>query len=240
MSYYVMKAFILAGGEGTRLRPYTYKTPKPMMRIGNKPILQYVIENLARAGIEEFIITSGYKHEQIVDYFGDGSEFGVKIEHAIESEKLNTAGSILPHKSKIDDTFIVAMGDHITNIDIRSMLNKHEENKSPATIALLREQVPLQFGIAEVKDGFVSSFREKPLLTHLYNVAIYAFEPSIFDFIQEKEDFAKDVFPRMMENNEKIGAFIFEDVWYDIGNVEEYERLVKEFESAKLTKDLKL
>src|SRR4030095_5602323 len=113
-----MKAFILAGGEGTRLRPYTYSVPKPMLMLGDKPILLYLIENLKRCGVKDLVITSGYKHEQIVDYFGDGSKFGVKIEHSVEKEKLNTAGSILAYKGKIKDTFAVVMGDHLTNIDI--------------------------------------------------------------------------------------------------------------------------
>ena len=104
-----MKTFILAGGEGTRLRPYTYEKPKPMLPIGEekKPILYYVIENLKRAGLDDFILTVGYKHEKIKEYFGDGSKFNVKIEYAVEKEKMNTAGSILPLKDKVDSTFAV-------------------------------------------------------------------------------------------------------------------------------------
>ncbi len=235
-----MKAFILAGGEGTRLRPYTYNKPKPMLTIGGKPILQYVVENIKRAGINDFIITSRYKHDQIIEYFGDGSEFGVTIEHAVETEKLDTAGSILPHKSKINDTFIVAMGDHITNISIEEMVDSHKRNNTMATIALLKKQIPVQFGLAEVSEGVVKGFQEKPLLEHLYNVAIYCFEPEVFDYIDGKNDFAKDVFPKLMGNGVDINPFIFDDVWHDIGNINEYERLDREFETAKLLKDLKL
>ncbi len=232
-----MKAFILCGGKGTRLRPYTYTTPKPMLPVGGKPILQYVIENLKRAGIKEFILTVGYLHEQISDYFGDGSKFGVKMEYAVEDEKLNTAGSVIPHK--VNETFVVAMGDHITNIDIREMVEHHKKSGAVATIALLKQTIPIQFGIAEVKDGSVTGFREKPLLEHLYNVAIYVFEPEIFKYMKEKEDFAKDVFPRMLEKGEKINAYIFDEVWFDIGQISEYERLNEEFETSKLLKDLK-
>jgi NDP-sugar pyrophosphorylase family protein len=234
-----MKAFILCGGEGTRLRPYTYSTPKPMLPVGGKPILQYVVENLRRAGIREYILTVGYLHEQISDYFGDGSKFGVNMEYAIENEKLNTAGSVLPHKDKINDTFVVAMGDHITNIDLREMVKHHKESGAIATIALLKHTIPIQFGIAEVKDGYVTGFREKPLLEHLYNVAIYVFEPGIFKYIEEKDDFAKDVFPRMLEKGEKINSYVFDDVWFDIGQISEYERLNEEFETSRLLKDLK-
>jgi NDP-sugar pyrophosphorylase family protein len=234
-----MKAFILCGGEGTRLRPYTYKTPKPMLTVGGKPILEYVIENLKKGGVSENYLTVGYLHEQIIDYFGEGSRHGTKIEYSIEKERLNTAGSILPLKNKVDGTFIVAMGDHITNINIREMVSEHKKSGAIATIALLRHEIPLQFGVADVKDGHVTGFREKPTLRQLFNIAIYVFEPEIYDYIGEKEDFAKDVFPRMLDKGEKINAYIFDDVWYDLGHVGEYERLNSEEELAKLRESLK-
>jgi len=234
-----MKAFVLCGGEGKRLQPYTYKTPKPMLTVGDKPILQYVVENLKRACIKDYVFTVGYLHEQIRDYFGDGSKFGVKIEYAVEKEKLDTAGSVLPHKDKVKGTFVVAMGDHITNIDLKDMVEQHRKSGAIATIALLKAKLPLQFGVAEVKNGTVTAFKEKPLLEHLYNVAIYVFEPKIFDYIKPKEDFAKHVFPRMLDKGEKINAYIFDDVWFDIGQISEYERLNEEFDTFRLLKDLK-
>jgi NDP-sugar pyrophosphorylase family protein len=234
-----MKAFVLCGGEGKRLQPYTYTTPKPMLTVGDKPILQYVVENLKRAGIKDYVFTVGYLHEQIRDYFGDGSRFGVKIEYAVEKEKLDTAGSVLPHKDKVKCKFVVAMGDHITNIDLKDMVEQHRKSGAIATIALLKAKLPLQFGVAEVKDGLVTTFKEKPLLEHLYNVAIYVFEPKIFDYIKPKEDFAKHVFPRMLEKGERINAYVFDDVWFDIGQISEYERLNEEFDTFRLLKDLK-
>jgi NDP-sugar pyrophosphorylase family protein len=233
-----MKAFILCGGEGTRLRPYTYKTPKPMLTVGGKPILQYVIENLKKGGVSENYLTVGYLHEKIAEFFGDGSKLGTKIEYSIETEKLNTAGSILPLKEKVDGTFIVAMGDHITNINIREMVEEHKKSGAVATIALLKHEIPLQFGVADVKDGHVTGFREKPTLKQLFNIAIYVFEPEIFDYIREKEDFAKDVFPRMLEKGETINAYVFDDLWYDLGHVSEYERMNTEEEGEKLRKRL--
>jgi len=234
-----MKAFILCGGEGTRLRPYTYTTPKPMLPVGGKPILQYVVENLKRGGVKDITLTSGYLAEQISEYFGDGSKMGLKIENVIETEKLDTAGSVLPHKDKVKGTFVVAMGDHITNIDIKKMVDSHKKSGAIATIALLQKKIPVQFGIAEVEGGCVKGFREKPLLEHLYNVAIYVFEPEIFNYIEEKEDFARQVFPRLLEKGEKINAFLFNDVWFDIGQISEYERLNEEFETARLFRELK-
>lgn len=235
-----MKTFILAGGEGTRLRPYTYETPKPMLPIGDeqKPILYYVIKNLKRNGLTDYIITAGYMHEKIEEYFGDGSEFGVKIEYAIEKEKMNTAGSILPLKDKVDGTFVVVMGDHITNIDVREMIEHHRKSGCMATIALLKGKIPIEYGVAEVDNkGRVVKFKEKPLVENLYNVAIYVFEPEVFKYIKEKDDFAKNVFPRMLEKKEKINSYVFEKLWYDIGRVVDYEKLNKELKMKEIFPD---
>jgi len=231
-----MKAVILAGGEGTRLRPYTYETPKPMLPIGEekKPILYYVIENLKRAGIKDLIITAGYKHEKIIEYFGDGKKFGVNIEYSIEKEKLNTAGSVLPLRDKLKETFVVVMGDHITNIDIRKMVEQHKKSGCIATIALLKGKIPIEYGVAEVKNGRIVEFQEKPAIEKLYNTAIYAFEPEIFNYIREKEDFAKNVFPRLLKMKKSINAYIFEGLWYDIGRVVDYERLNKELKMREI------
>lgn len=233
-----MKAFILCGGEGTRLRPYTYSTPKPMLPIGGKPILGYVIGNLKKAGIKDHTLTIGYLHEQIEEYVGDGSKLGVKIECAVETKRLNTAGSVLPHKDKVDSTFVVAMGDHITNIDMKDMIKQHKKSGAIATIALLKHKIPIQYGVAEVDKGAVTGFKEKPVIEQLYNVAIYVFEPEVFKYIKPKEDFAKDVFPRMLRQGEKINAYIFDDIWFDIGQKEDYDRLNQDAETSKLLKDL--
>jgi mannose-1-phosphate guanylyltransferase/phosphomannomutase len=211
-----------------------------MMEVGGKPILWYVIENLKKNGIKELILTVGYMHEQIREYFGNGSEFGVKIEYAVENEKMNTAGSILPFKDKVDGTFVVVMGDHITNINMKKMIDKHRKGGAVATIALLKNKMPLEFGVVEIDESSVTGFKEKPVLEHNFNVAIYCFEPNIFDYIEEKEDFAKDVFPRMLKKGERIVPFVFEDVWFDIGRVSDYERLNELFQVIKLAEELKL
>lgn len=224
-----MRAFILAGGEGTRLRPYTYSVPKPMLMLGGKPILQYVLENLKRAGLKDIVLTVGYKHEAITSYFGDGGKFGLKIEYSIEKEKRNTAGSIAHFKGKVKETFAVVMGDHLTDIDMADMLEQHRKSGAIATIALYHAKMPLEYGVAKVDGAHVVGFSEKPLLEHNYNTAIYFFEPEIFDYIQGKEDFAKDVFPRLLDAKKPINAYIFDGVWFDIGRVSDYERFVELF-----------
>lgn len=234
-----MKTFILAGGEGTRLRPYTYSAPKPMLMLGGKPILQYVIENLRRGGLKDIVLTVGYRHEQVSSYFGDGGKLKVKISYSVEKEKMNTAGSILPLRSMVEGTFVVVMGDHLTNIDMAEMVKEHRKSKSIATIALFRAKNPLEFGVAKVEGGRVVGFQEKPMLEHDYNTAIYVFEPEIFDFIKPREDFSKDVFPRLLEAKKQISAYVFDGVWFDIGRVSDYERFVELFNVARLLEDLK-
>ncbi len=234
-----MRAFILAGGEGTRLRPYTYTVPKPMLRLGGKPILQYVMENLKRCGVKDLIVTCGYMNEQITSYFGDGSAFGVRIAYSIEKEKMDTAGSVLNCRERPKETFVVTMGDHLTNIDIAEMVKQHKKSGAIATIALYRQKTPLEYGVAKVQGSNIVGFVEKPVLEHDYNTAIYVFEPEIFNFIKGKEDFAKDVFPRMLAAGKKINAYVFDAVWFDIGRVSDYERFVEIFDISRLLGDLK-
>ena len=233
-----MKAFVIAGGEGTRLRPYTYSIPKPMMMLGGKPILEYVVMNLKRFGFDDIVMTVGYKQEQITSYFGDGSKFGLKISYSIEKERLNTAGSIVQSKGKVKEAFAVVMGDHLTNIDLGAMYEQHKKTGALATIGLYKSMAHLEYGVAKVEGGNLVGFSEKPLVEHLYNTAIYIFEPEIFDYIKPKEDFAKDVIPRLLKDKKKVSAFTFEDVWFDIGRVSDYERFVELFNVIRLVRDL--
>lgn len=219
-----MKIFVLCGGLGTRLRPLTLKTPKPMLLVGGKPILFYVIDNLKKNGFGDIVLTVGYLHEQIRDYFGDGKKFGVKIEYSIEKEMQNTAGSILPYNGKVKETFAVVMGDHLTNVNIKKMLEFHRKSSAIVTIALQKHALKIDYGVVDVSNGRVIAFKEKPVLEHLINTGMYICEPKIFDYVKGKEDFAKDVFPRLMENGEKIAAYHLPDEWFDIGRLSDYEK----------------
>ncbi len=221
-----LKAVVLCGGEGTRLRPYTYNVPKPMLKLGNKPLLEYVLLNLKRSGITEFILTVGYLHDQIRNYFGDGSKWNIKIDYSVEDKKLDTAGSVYQLKDKLSDTFIVAMGDHVTGIDMKKMHEFHKQKGGIATVALKLRGTPVEYGIVEVNDDdSIGTFREKPILSNLINAAIYVFEPKIFDYMGPGEDFSKHVFPRMLNQGEKIFGYQFTEYWADIGRVSDYEMM---------------
>lgn len=227
-----MKAIILCGGEGTRLRPYTYENPKPMLSIANKPIVLYVMENLKKNGITELILTVGYLKEKIMDFFKDGKRFGFDIEYLIEDEPKMTAGSILPKKNQLTETFVVVMGDTITDINIKKMIEHHKKAKEIATICVVSHKTNIEYGVVKTNDsGFVKDFVEKPVLEQYINAGAYVFEPEIFNYIKDKEDFAKNVFPRLLKENKKIGIYIHQGKWCDIGRVSDYERLKKEMEN---------
>ncbi|MFA6213874.1 MAG: nucleotidyltransferase family protein [Candidatus Micrarchaeia archaeon] len=221
-----MKAIVLCGGKGTRLRPYTYTIPKPMLPLGKKPILQYVLSSLKRAGVSEAYLTVGYLHEQIEEYFGEGKKAGMKLYYSVEKSEMGTAGSILPLEKKMDGTFVVMMGDHLSSLDIASVIAAHKKSGNIATIALNRKGVPLEYGVADLDaDGSIVRFREKPIVENNVNAGVYVFEPGIFKYIKPGEDFANHVFPRLLEAKQRIGGHIFTDYWLDIGRTTDYESI---------------
>lgn len=237
-----MKAVVLCGGEGTRLRPYTYTVPKPMLWLGGRHILEYAIEHLRKSGIKDILLSVGYLKEQIMDHFGDGSKFGVNIDYLVEDEALFTAGSLYPHKDKLkDERFLVFMGDHVTNINIEKFLKTHEKTGALATIAVKKKKLSLEYGIIEgnEKTKILRSFQEKPVMNYLINTGMYILEPKALEYIKPKEDFAKNVFPRMLEAKEKLAFYKFSrEYWIDIGRVKDYERMRELFSVIDLARDL--
>lgn len=222
-----MEAIILAGGEGTRLRPYTLTTPKPMLLVAGKPILHHVLENLKKHGITKITLTVGYLKEKIMNYFKDGKQLGLSVSYLIEDEPKKTAGSILDKKKEVKETFLVAMGDTINDVNIRAMQELHKKSKAIATMCVVKHQTKIEYGVVEIQNNSVSGFVEKPVLNHYINAGIYILEPEIFNYIKEKEDFAKDVFPRLLKEGKKIAVYEHKGEWKDIGRVSDYEALKK-------------
>ena len=235
----MVKAIVLCGGKGTRLRPYTYTIPKPMLPLGKKPILEYVLHNLKQAGITEVYLTTGYLHEQIEKYFGNGEKIGMKLHYVVEESEQGTAGSIMPLKGKMDGTFLVMMGDHLSNLNISDVIDFHLKRKNIATIALNMKGVPLEYGVADLKDDAIVRFREKPIVENYVNTGVYIFEPAIFDYINPREDFANNVFPRLLEKGMEIGGFVFSDYWLDIGRTTDYEHINQLISVIELAKGMK-
>ncbi|MCX8194983.1 MAG: nucleotidyltransferase family protein [Candidatus Micrarchaeota archaeon] len=221
----MVKAVVLCGGKGTRLRPYTYTIPKPMLPLGKRPILEYVLGSLKRAGITEIYLTVGYLHEQIEKYFRDGEWLGLKLHYSVETVELGTAGSIIPLMEKFNETFVVMMGDHLSNVEIDKIVEFHKTRDGIATIALNRKGVPLEYGVADMEGDRIVRFREKPIVENLVNAGVYVFEPEIFDYIKPKDDFASDVFPRLLAEKKRINGYVFSDYWLDIGRTTDYEHI---------------
>ena len=235
----MVKAIVLCGGKGTRLRPYTYNIPKPMLPLGKKPLLEYVLNSLRSAGITEVFLTVGYLHEQIKEHFGDGARVGMKLHYSVESSELGTAGSIIPLMGKMDDTFVVMMGDHLSNLEIAKVVEFHKKHGAIATVALNKKGVPLEYGVADLEGDRIVRFREKPIVENYVNTGVYVFEPEIFEHIKPREDFAADVFPRLLEKKLKDCGYVFTDYWLDIGRTTDYEHINQFISVIDLTKGMK-
>ena len=173
-----MKAVILAGGEGTRLRPLTSNQPKPMMPLVNRPLMEHVVTLLARHGFDDVVVTVAYLANQIRDYFGDGSDFGLRMRYATDETPLGTAGSVRNAAAELDDTFLVISGDVLTDIDLSAFVDAHRASEATASIALKRVENPLEFGIVITRpDGTIERFLEKPswgqVFSDTINTGIY-------------------------------------------------------------------
>jgi len=225
-----MKAVILAGGYGLRLRPLTYTRPKPMLPLAGKPVLHHIIDFLAEHGFEEVIITSNYLREQIEAYFGDGREFGIRLFYPVEPKPLGTAGCVKNAEEYLgDETFVVIQGDNITDIDITRAVEFHQEKEGLATILLVKVEDPSEFGIAELNgESKITRFMEKPKrwerFSNLANTGLYVLDPKALSYIPTKRafDFSKDLFPRLMRAGERVIGYKASGTWFDIGRLENY------------------
>ncbi len=220
----VVKAVILAGGLGTRLRPLTYTVPKPMLPVANRPILRYIIEKLAGAGIEGAIVTTNYLAKQIDEHVKKAN-YPIPIEVVEENEALGTAGAVRNVRWKLDGDFLVTQGDTISSIDLREHLKAH---LGTATISLTKVDNPSAYGIAELdKEGRIKRFLEKPgpgeCFSNLANTGTYSFSHEIFDFIPEgKSDFSLDVFPVLLEQRKPVYGISQQGYWKDVGSIANY------------------
>ena len=226
-----MKAVIMAGGEGTRLRPLTSNTPKPLLPIVNRPMMEHIIGLLKQHGFDEIVVTVAYRANAIRTYFADGSEFGVKIVYATEETPLGTAGSVRNAMAELDETFLVISGDVLTDIDLSAIVKFHRDKGAVATIGLKSMENPLEFGIVIAReDGSIERFLEKPTWGQVFsdtiNTGIYVLEPQIFDYIPagQSSDFSGDVFPSLLDASQPLFGYVAEGYWEDVGNLEAYIR----------------
>ena len=227
-----MKAVIMAGGAGSRLRPMTIERPKPMIPIVNKPVMAHALDLLKRHNITEVVVTVQYLADLIQDYFGDGSGFGMKVHYSVEETPLGTAGSVKNAQALLeDDTFLVISGDALTDFNLTQLTTYHKQANTLATLALYNLDDPVDYGVITLNNqGQITRFQEKPsrgsVMSDYVNTGIYVLEPEIFNFFEANTpfDFANDLFPLLYEQGHPLYGYINSGYWCDVGNISEYMR----------------
>ncbi|MFC1717669.1 sugar phosphate nucleotidyltransferase [Candidatus Poribacteria bacterium] len=229
-----MKAVILAGGKGTRLRPLTYSIPKPLLPIGRKPILEIIIEQLRDHDFGEIILTVEYKAELIRSYFRDGNGLGVKISYHQENNYSGTAGPVKQVEHLLDgEPFVTMNGDLLTDLDFTKMYQAHLDQSSELTIATAGHTVTLPYGVIDTQDGKIVSIREKPTLKFLINAGIYILSPSTLDTIPGNEPFdMPDLIQSLVDQERKVGTYFIDGEWQDLGTMESYEKVNSESDDS--------
>lgn len=229
-----MKAVILAGGKGRRLRPYTTVLPKPLMPLGEVAIIEVVLRQLAAYGFDEAIMAVGYLAELLMAYCGDGSRFGLQLRYSREEKPLGTAGP-LALIDGLDDTFLVINGDILTTLDLTALVRWHREQGAVATIATHQRQAQINYGIIE-SDGAqrVTAYIEKPSYRYQVSMGVYVLEPLVLRHIEPGVYLdLPDLMRRLMDAGQPVHAYPFDGYWLDIGRPDDYERAVEEFEGMR-------
>ena len=228
-----MNAVIIAGGKGKRLIPLTTVMPKPLLPVGDGPILDLIIRQLVNQGVDNITLAVGYMSELIMTYFGDGSKYGIKISYSIEEKPLGTAGP-LSLISKPADSFLVMNSDLLTTLRFKDLFKFHEKHKAIATVGLQKRDIKIDFGVAKIKGEEIIAFNEKPSEVVLINTGIYILEPAILDHIPKNRymDFP-DLINTLMNNKEKVAGYLFEDYYLDIGRNGDYRRAINDIDDLK-------
>jgi NDP-sugar pyrophosphorylase family protein len=227
-----MRAIILAGGKGVRLVPVTEVIPKPLVPLGGKPIMEFVIRQLRRHGFSRITLAVGYMADLIRAYFGDGSKFGVNIDYSYESEPLGTVGP-LALINGLDDTFLVMNADVLTDFNYRDLVNFHKTQGGIATIGAYQRQVTIDLGVIKADgDHRVEGYLEKPTISHLVSMGIYVFDPAILSYIRGNDylDFP-DLVNLLLNDGQQVSYLPHHGYWLDIGRHDDYAQAVEEFEN---------
>ncbi|HWR61411.1 MAG TPA: sugar phosphate nucleotidyltransferase, partial [Clostridia bacterium] len=236
---------IMAGGEGTRLRPVTCGIPKPMVPVLNKPVMEYIIELLKKHGITDIAATLAYFPAVITDYFGDGGDFGVSLRYYVEHTPLGTGGSVKNAEDFLEGTFVIVSGDALTDIDLGKALEFHKSKGSKATLVLKRVPIPLEYGVVITdEEGRITSFLEKPswgeVFSDTINTGIYILEPDILHYYKKGDnfDFSKDLFPRLLNDGIPMYGHVTRDYWNDIGDLRVYKEVNYDILNGKVRTEI--
>lgn len=218
-----MKAVILAGGLGSRLKPFTEAIPKPLLPIGEKAVLEIQIEKLKEHGFNEIYFATNYKSEYIENFFGDGSKYGVKLIFSREKKPLGTAGPVTLLKDHLQDPFLVMNGDIITLTDFSDLYGYAVNMDTLLTVTIKEIITPFQFGNITCEGGYITKIEEKPHIKTKILAGIYIFKPEIFEIIPENEYFGMDqLIQKMLDTDMPVAKYEIHDYWLDIGQIEDY------------------
>jgi dTDP-glucose pyrophosphorylase/CBS domain-containing protein len=227
-----LTAVVMAGGFGTRLRPLTENTPKPMLLVGDRPLLELIIENLHQAGIRRINLTTHYKKDIVSDHFGDGRDFGVAIEYVEEDQPLGTAGALGLIDSS-NEPLLVINGDVLTQIDFRAMLDFHREQRAAMTVAVREHEFPVPYGVVEIEGAMITGISEKPVLRHFINAGIYLLQPEICRLIPQDQHYdMPDLISHLIAEDHRVISFPISEYWLDIGQPNEYRQANTDVESG--------
>lgn len=218
-----LQAVIMAGGSGTRLRPLTEELPKPMLPMGDRPLMEIIVQQLQEAGVKQVNVAVHHKHQKIIEHFGDGREFGVELTYVTEDRPLGTAGSLGLMESPTQ-TVLVINGDILTQVDFRAMLAYHREHAADLTVAVQWYDLQVPYGVVECEGALVRRLSEKPSFKFLVNAGIYLLEPGVYGFIPDGEPYdMTDLIQRLVDEGLQVVAFPIREYWIDIGEHEDYE-----------------
>jgi len=225
-----MKAVILAGGKGARLAPYTNILPKPLMPIGDMPIMELLLWQMQRAGVGEIVLAVGHLSELLRTFFNDGKKWGLNISYSYENDPLGTAGPLSLIEG-LDETFLVTNGDVMTTLDLGELFAFHQEQGSAATIAVHKRQVKIDLGVVQMDGGYdITGYIEKPTYDYMVSMGIYVFEPRVLQQIPSNEylDFP-DLVLKLIAAGEKVTAYPYDGYWKDLGNASDYAQANQDF-----------
>ncbi|MCD6130800.1 MAG: NTP transferase domain-containing protein [Candidatus Hydrothermae bacterium] len=229
-----MKAVILAGGKGKRLEPYSTVLPKPLMPVGDMPIMEILIRQLKRAGFDDIYIACGHLAELIKSYFNDGKKWGVNITYSVEDKELGTVGPLKLLKKELDEPFITVNGDILTDMNFRDIFRYHIIHGGPMTLGVTKRQVYVDFGVIELDENTVKNYKEKPVLEYYVSMGVYVFTPYVIRIIPEDKKFdIPDLVDLLMSQNLKVFTYYYEGFWLDIGRKEDAILAQEEFEKRK-------
>ena len=229
-----MKAVILAGGKGTRLAPYTNILPKPLMPIGDMPILEVLLRQMKTAGVDEAILTVGHLAGLLEAFFKNGNQWGLKIRYSFENVPLGTAGP-LAQVDGLEDTFIVSNGDVLTTLNLKELVQFHRKQGGIATIAMHHRRIKINLGVIQCNGGHeIMGYEEKPTINYMVSMGIYVFEPAILKYIPENQylDFP-DLVKKLLAAGEKVCGYEFGGYWQDLGNPDDYQQAQQDFGSMQ-------